>query len=321
MTARPPSARPHRATRPAIAATLGAALLAAALGAAGCGGAEGGGGQPQADTAAQVFTVPFPPVAVRLDEAGADPRAVLAPTLTEGARQTVALTTRSEVHQQEDGTAEGDFSTPEVTLPLTAVVAATAGTGTGVDLSIARVSTPDPVLQVALDKAQGSSAALTATGTGAVAELRLRPAEPAPDIARSAIEQALYQAVYSMASFPSEPVGVGARWTLEQSINSRTEILQTTVVTLRSRSGDILDLGVEVRQRPREAVWQLDDDAGVLTIDSYEVSGTGSLTVDLALPLPVHGEVAVAGTQSYSDPDSPFTVRQRTAMRVQWAPR
>ena len=64
-------------------------------------------------------------------------------------------------------------------------------------------------------------------------------------------------------------------------------------------------------------MWDVGDGA-VLDFESYEVSRTGTLTVDLTLPLPAAGAVEIAGTQVYSDPDSDFTVRQRTLMRTRW---
>lgn len=261
----------------------------------------------------------FPPTTTLLMDAGAEPRSVLRPTFPTDGEQEVALTTRSEIYQQRnDDAGEGDFSTPEVTLPLTASLeAAEEAGGAVIALEIDAPSTTEQRLQLALDDAQGMGAAMTVSPQGVITALQLRPTAQAPDIARSAIEQALYQAVYSSVSFPSEPVGLGASWTVEQSIESATELRQTTTFTLTAREGDDLTIAVQVQQRPNAQVWQLSD-TDALAIDTYDVSGTGTLTVNLAQPLPVAGTVDISGTQSYSDPDSDFAITQRTVTNVRW---
>ncbi|MBB3038831.1 hypothetical protein [Hoyosella altamirensis] len=276
--------------------------------------------QPETDETVDApaeFTVPVPGLEISLVEPGAEPRQTLAPDLSEGDSHSTVVTVRSELFQQLGDDPESDFGLPPVTLPLDTEVEAADGSELSVALTLGRPESPDRVVNAALAAAEGSRAGMTIRADGSVSELRISPSPESDDIARSAVEQALFQAVYGMIAFPQEPVGEGAKWTIDQPIESQMEIVQRTTVTVREMSGTTLLLDLAVEQRPRLPYLDVPGE-GRVAVDEFTGEGTGSLTVDLERPLPIEGGFEMYGTQQYSDPDTGYVVRQRTSMATEW---
>lgn len=309
-----------RIARPGPCA-LAAVLSLTAL-VTGCGASSDGAPAVTAATSTEV-TVPVSAVTTTVLDPGAEPRAAVRITPQEGVEQRVVLTTRSEVFQRVGDEPEQDFSTPELTLPLAATVtAAVSGDSpsTVVDITLSGASSPDETLDRALTETDGSGIGLTIGPDGAVSALRLAPAQDAANIARSAIEQAFYQAVYRMVSFPGEEIGVGAVWESHQQVMSAGITLdQVGTATLVERDGDRLVVDVTVEQTPRGAIWVLPNGQGELDIEQYTMTGRGTMTVDPARPLPVGGELIVRGEQVYVDPVGATRLSQSQVDQVAWS--
>ncbi|OZE78445.1 hypothetical protein CH304_21775 [Rhodococcus sp. 15-649-1-2] len=283
---------------------------------AGCGSSDDEASS-ETDTSATTSSVSLPvtPVTTTLVDPGAEPRTAVTRNIF--GEQSVRLTTRSTVTQQIDDQAVQDFSTPNLTVPLTA--RASGASGDEVDLTIGVATSADQRLTDQLAAADGSGAGLTVTDGGAVTALSITPADAAQDAARAAIEQALNQAVYRSISFPEEDLGIGAVWTAQQQVISGLTLNQTTTATLRAREGDVLTIDLRIDQTPESTTLELPDDAGQLAIDNYTMSGTGTLRIDLTKPLPVSGEVTVGGSQQYSDTDGTTVLRQDISDTLEWA--
>ncbi|NLU61211.1 hypothetical protein HCA61_02905 [Rhodococcus sp. HNM0563] len=304
-------------TRPcAFAAVLSLTALVT-----GCGDSPDGTPAVTAASATEV-TVPVSAVTATVLDAGAEPREIVRLTPATGTEQSVILTTRSEVHQQIGDQAAQDFSTPELTTPLSATVteSVTEGApGTVVDLILGNVSTPDPHLETSLTEVQGSGAGLTMGPNGAVSALRLEPGTAVPNVARSALEQAFYQAVYRMVAFPDEAIGVGAVWESHQQVMSAgITIDQVGTATLVSRDDDRIRVDVRVEQIPQESTWMLPNGQGQLSVEEYTMAGSGTMTIDPNKPLPVQGDFTVSGDQTYLDPNGETRLSQSQVDRVGW---
>lgn len=295
-----------------VTATLAAVALAAA-----CSTNDGAASAPAEMT--KETTVPISAITTALVDPGTEPRqrTVLAPPI--GAEQRVVMTSRSDIFQQIGDQPQRDLSTPEVTMPLTATVAAPADPALSVDLTLGELRSTDPTLQGVLASSAGSLAGLTVHPSGAVTALRITPAPDSRNIARSAIEQAFYQAVYRGVAFPDDAIGVGAVWTMQQQVMSGMVLNQVTTATLRAREGDRLTVDVSVTQTPASPAWELPGDTGTLSIDTFTMAGTGTLVIDLRSPLPVDGSVTVSGEQTYTDPNSTTRLRQATTNIVRWS--
>lgn len=299
-----------RPLRPADLLT--ALLVPVVLGLAACSSSTApDSGGAHASTAA----IAQPPVVVVVTAAGAEPRAVLGRTAPTGATQLVQLGTTSLVRQTVGAQPQQDLSTPDLTLPLTATV---PQQGT-VALTLGPPTASDPILTKALASAGGSSAGLTVQGSGAVDELRITPAGGLDDSARAAVEQGLRQAVQLAPVLPADPVGVGAVWTATQVIDSLgLQIDQVVTMTLTAVQGSSLSLTVAITQTPETATWTLPGEGGTLNVDAYPVTGSGTLTVDTAQPLPTAGSLTLGGDQVYSDPSSALQLRQTVRSTVTW---
>ena len=284
-------------------------------------------------------TIAVPPTTTTVVDPGTEPRRVLTFETAETDAQNVDLTTTSTVQQQIDNGAPQDFSSPELTLPLSASTAdagvepaerpdsavdeddASTGATRSIDLTIGAATSPDESLTDALSASEGSTARLATTDTGAITALHITPAEAALDTARAAIERSFNAAVYRSLQFPEDEVGVGAVWTVDQQVVSGITLNQRTTVTLRALDGDRATVDVAITQTPESPVWNLPDNAGTLNIASYTYTGAGSLDIDLTQPLPVAGSITAGGEQMYSDPDSTTVLRQTVGDSIAWGDR
>lgn len=302
-----------------VAATLSLTLLVSACG-------DGGRATPVSPdavgAASDEVTVPVTASTTEIVDAGAEPREVVQFRPAQGTRQEARLVTTATVQQQIDEQPAQDFSSPQLTMPLTALVTQGASKdtpATTIDMTLGELGTPDDATNDLLTPATDSHAGFTFNLSGAITALRLRPDPDAQNKARSMIEQAFYQAVYRTVAFPEQPVGVGAVWRIRQQVMSAVALDQVTTATLKAREGDRLTIDVQVEQTPTSPVFELPNGVGTLNVDSYVLSGSGSVVVDLNLPLPVSGTIAVEGSQSFSDPSDAMHLRQTTSERVEWA--
>jgi hypothetical protein len=294
-----------------VAAVLSAVALTAAC-------SNDDGASSAAPETTKETTVPISAITTSVVDPGAEPRSRVTFAPPPGVPQQVVMTSRSDIFQQIADQPQQDLSTPEVTMPLTAVASA-PDPALSVDLTLGAMTSPDSRLQDSLASSEGSKAGLSVQPNGAITALRITPAADSEDIARSAIEQAFYQAVYRGVAFPDAEIGVGAVWTMQQQVMSGMALRQVTTAMLRAQDGNRLTIDLSITQEPEARVWNLPADAGTLNIDTFVMTGTGTLVVDLGAPLPVDGSVTVHGEQTYSDPNSTTKLRQATTNTVRWS--
>lgn len=258
-------------------------------------------------------TVPIAAAEVSVVDPGSEPRTLLRPSYYEGTIQAVTLRTDHHIQQQIDAQQVRDFSNPALTIPMTATT-----DSEGVELTLGEVTTPDPALSEALTAADGWHAGLEMTELGGITALRLAPSPETSNSARVALEQAFYQAVYRSITFPDEPVGVGAVWQVHQTVGGGVDLDQVTTATLVARDGARLSIRLDVTQTPKSRTWDLPNAAGTLDIEDYTMEGSGEITVDLGLPLPVAGSISIGGHQFYRNPRNATELRQVIETNVSW---
>ncbi|QIS10977.1 hypothetical protein F5544_15470 [Nocardia arthritidis] len=293
-------------------------VLALGLSAFGAGCGDGSEARTSSDSTEPLgvgkeVTVPISVAVATVVQPGDEPRELLRPRYPEGTVQQVTLRTDHKISQQINDQPVQDYSTPALTIPMTAKAGAD-----GVDCTLGAVSTPDPSLNKALTAADGSRAGFDMSELGAITALRLAPNPDTSNSARAALEQAFYQAVYQSIAFPDEPLGEGAVWTVRQEVSGGVTLDQVTTATLTKRDGDRLTIELNVTQKPKSAVWNLPNNAGVLDINDYVMQGSGTIIVDLGLPLPISGSITVGGHQSYRDPQSAAVLQQTIDTQVTW---
>lgn len=307
---------PHvpRIVRPGVLLVV----LAVGLSTFGVGCSDGSAARNKSDSTEPLgigkeVTVPISAAITTIVSQGAEPRSLLRPSYPAGTSQQVTLCTDYRIQQQINDQPARDFSSPALTIPLTARSGAE-----GVDLTLGAVTTPDPSLAKALTAAGGSRAGFDFSELGAITALRLEPSPETSNSARAALEQAFYQAVYNSIAFPDQPVGEGAVWTVRQEVTGGVALDQVTTATLTKREHDRLTIELEVTQTPKSPVWSLPNNAGTLDIQDYVMRGAGTITVDLGLPLPVAGSITVGGHQAYRDSRSASMLQQTINTQVSW---
>jgi hypothetical protein len=90
------------------------------------------------------------------------------------------------------------------------------------------------------------------------------------------------------APFPVEPVGVGARWRVRRTLDvGPMEVTQLVTYTLVQRMGSSLRIGLTLQQSAHPQELFLDAEGTRLSVESYEVSSSGSSLVDLETIAPL----------------------------------
>lgn len=167
--------------------------------------------------------------------------------------------------------------------------------------------------------ADGFTLSYATTPSGKPLTMSLHAPESASDISRASMETKLGSLVTLAVVFPGEPVGPGARWTVESRITGSTTMLQTVTYTLTSLNDRTVSLNVEVDQRPSIGALSLDailppgadgTSAGELRVQSTETTSTGRLDLDLGDPLPNSGGVAFTTRIIYTGDGSDIRVVQ-----------
>lgn len=234
--------------------------------------------------------LPVPPAKVTLLTAGAEPGAVALSAFDRASAQSAKLVTTS-TFASPDGEGATQSATT-VDLPMTARVNCTDATD--IDLQIGTAGSPDTALNEAL-KAQNGSRAGMSIGPGvAPISLRILPGEDADDNARQAVEESLVSTFQRSVTLPTEPIGVGATWDAVRTVNAGANVRQTINATLTAREGDQLTIDFTIDESPINSVFRLPD-GGTLTIDSYSMTGSGSVVVDLTRGVPVAGQMKISG--------------------------
>lgn len=258
-----------------------------------------------------VRLLPVAPATVAVTNPGGQPRAPLGVRPNIDSPQLVTLTTESTEARS------GGRTDQTVTLPMTARIG--CDDPTDVEMSLGAVSSPDPALNGALAAERDALAGMS-LGPGTMPmSLRLIPPGDASSQARSAVEQALVQALQNSVPMPTAPVGPGATWTVVRTLTGAMTTTSTITATLRSRTGDTAVIDVSVDETPINDVFAIPGSTKTLTINRYAMSGTGSLTVDLARAFPTAGRIDMRGARELAGDGAPLT--QQLGFAVSWSTR
>ena len=262
----------------------------------------------------QAVGLPVDAPQVTLEEPGQTPREVLTYDDIDGDDQDVTVTVTDGFTQSVVAEADLDPAAPagtvggggQIGLPLSGDTSEASDPDEG-----QREATRAPEYRVGaatIDDQNQLSELRTAEGfrlgwrgddAGQVSTLMLSAPEEASDVGRAMTEGAIMDLMAMPVVFPAEEIGVGATWSVESRVAGDASVLRTTTYTLESREGDIVELGVEIDERPSLGALSLEGIDGAdavgetqLDVDSSDTSSSGSLTVDLNHALPVDGEVA-----------------------------
>lgn len=153
--------------------------------------------------------------------------------------------------------------------------------------------------------------------SGNLSTLKLLAPPEAPERGLQTIEPTLLALVTQNVVFPTEPIGKGGVWKVENRVAGDNSTVRTTTYTVESIADSSVDLTVDVDERPTEQSLTLDDGQEI-DVESSSTTSEGHLTVDLAHPLPVAGEVEATTRLVYSGGKQTTRVMQDVTRAVKY---
>lgn len=314
----PGRSRPARHGRRILAAALAAGLVTVA---AACADGADPAGDPPADPAGsgtsamqetaelepEVEVDPGPAPTVDLLDPGAGARRVLTYSPSREPR-VVAVTRSGSARTAVPGSAPRVDQTPEQTLTVEGRAEPDVDGAQRATVTARSFRSVDELRDAQFATAPGFTVTWTRSADGIVRGLSLAAPTGATDAARAGVEITANAISQSTVAWPSEPIGVGARWTVTRQVEDAVAPVRVTTYELTALEGDVATVRMETTAPdPADTLTAPAPDGGpgvTLEVDTYEVAGSGELTVDLRAALPVAGTTESSTRAVYVDPDS-----------------
>lgn len=293
-----------------MAAALTATLL---VGVAACGdsddAATGETGNSE-DTAAlepAVKVDPGPAPDVELLDAGTGERRVLAyapsrePAVVEVTRAGSASTSVP-------GTEPRTDDTPAQTLTLRGESEPDVDGAQRATVVAEEFTSVDELRNAQFATAPGFTVTWNRSANGVVRELSLEAPTGATDAARAGVEITADAVSDATVAWPTEAIGVGARWTVTRQVDDAVAPTRVTTYELTALDGDVATVRLVVdAPDTADTLTAPSPDGGpdvTLDVTIYRSVGTGELTIDLRAALPVDGKTESSSRAVYTDPES-----------------
>lgn len=300
-----------RRTRGLLASAVAASLL---IGVAACGGDESGtpadGPATSADAQAlepEVSVDPGPAPEVELLDAGSGDKRVLAYAPSREPAQvevTMSSTHRTEV----PGTPARSDETPAQTLTLEGRSEPDVDGAQRAAVTVREFTSVDELRAAQFATAPGFTIVWTRAADGSVRELGLAAPGGATDAARAGVEITANAVADATVVFPSEAIGEGARWTVTRLIDDAVAPSRVVTYELVGLDGDVATVKTSTTAPdPADTLAAPAPDGTTevtLDVETYEVSGSGELTIDLRAALPVDGTTESSTRAVYTDPET-----------------
>lgn len=310
----------------AICSAIGLAFTAVA-----CSESE----QPQAKPA----DVAVPGVKVELQSRGASPQEPIAWFSQEGSQEvtyhatqgfaqhtvgaakdddaTASATDASETAKEDEQPDVDELDYDEVTmnLPLSAEVT-TDGKGRQTNVTVGEPTGTNDERNEDIATAEGFKMTTEQEVDGRATSRSYTAPDEASATARASVESALNQMNDFPLIFPTEPVGVGAKWTVSNRVDGDISMTQKVTYSLLEREGQTVSLKVEVSRSPAVATLAQTD----LKVLDVETESSGQIALDLNKVLPTRGHINVETKVTYGQDDSPVRVVQTSTSKSKWSP-
>ena len=291
--------------------------------------------QPQAKPA----DVAVPGVKVELQSRGASPQEPIAWFSQEGSQEvtyhatqgfaqhtvgaakdddaTASATDASETAKEDEQPDVDELDYDEVTmnLPLSAEVT-TDGKGRQTNVTVGEPTGTNDERNEDIATAEGFKMTTEQEVDGRATSRSYTAPDEASATARASVESALNQMNDFPLIFPTEPVGVGAKWTVSNRVDGDISMTQKVTYSLLEREGQTVSLKVEVSRSPAVATLAQTD----LKVLDVETESSGQIALDLNKVLPTRGHINVETKVTYGQDDSPVRVVQTSTSKSKWTP-
>lgn len=306
-----PLPAPRSAGRSIAAAALAAALLTGSVACAEddevAGESLPGTSEQAGELESSVTVEAGPPPTIELLDAGGGERRVLAyapshdPAVVDVTR---SGSTRTEMPGGEPRTEE----TPAQTLTVEGRSEPDVDGAQRATVTVRDFTSVDEMRNAQFATAPGFTVTWTRSAAGVVSEYSLAAPTDATDAARAGVEITANAVADATVAWPTEEIGVGARWTVTSGVDDAVAPERTVTYELVDLDGDLATVRMSVAApETADTLTAPAPDGGPdvsLDVEAYEVSGSGELTVDLRAALPVAGSTESSTRAVYSDPDS-----------------
>lgn len=307
-----PSAAPRTGpARRVAAAALAAAVLSTAVACAQDETAEEGpapAGDEAAETlepAVRVDAGPAPEVEVL--EAGGGERRVLA-YAPSSEPAVVAVTRSASATTAVPGAEPSTQTTPAQTLTVEGSSEPDVDGAQRAEVTAREFTSVDEHRNAQFATAAGFTVTWTRDADGSVRSYSLEAPAGATDAARAGIEVTADVVADATVIWPTEEIGVGARWTVTDRVDDAVAPTRVVTYELTRLEGDLATVRSSTTAPETAPVLTAPAPDGgpdvALEVDTYDVTGSGEFTVDLRAALPAEGRTESSTRAVYVDPDS-----------------
>lgn len=257
------------------------------------------------------------PAQVQIVNAGEKEKASIAWNDDGAAQESTVVLTQGFVQKSDTDTGNSTNPDTRLELPLTTNVTGD-GNGRVITTTVGKPHGSNADLNEDIATAEGFKAEWTATATGLHKSLKLGAPKDSTDTARAGVEAGLTQLLQLPIVFPEQPVGINATWTATTKSADETAMTQKVTYTLTGRSGNTVDIKVNVTEAPSTNQLDTGTEAPLKVIDSSTKMLSGKITVDLTKPLPVAGIVDYVTSVTYGDGTSTLRIVQQSHRAVEY---
>ena len=243
----------------------------------------------------------------RLLEAGTGERRVLAYAASRGPA-VVDITRSGTARTVVPGSAPRVDDTPEQTLTVEGLSEPDVDGAQRATVTVREFTSADDLRAAQFATAPGFTVTWTRGADGVVRRLALEAPAVATDAARAGVEITANAVAEATVVWPREAIGVGARWEVTRPVDDGVAPTRVTTYELTALDGDLATVTARttapIDSRSLTAGPGPDGEELTLDVESYEVTGTGELTVDLRAALPVAGTSESSTRAVYTDPET-----------------
>ena len=305
--------RPARIGRRLLLAVTATALVATA---AACSDGDETAGDPAGGETSETRSQDLEPAAevdpgpaptIELLDGGSGERRVLsyAPSRQP---EVVAVTRSGSARTSVPGSAPRTDQTPEQTLTVEGLSEPDVDGAQRATVTARDFTSADELRAAQFATATGFTVTWTRSANGVVRGLSLEAPVNATDAARAGVEIMANAVADATVAWPSEAIGVGARWTVTRTIDDAVAPTRVVTYQLAALEGDVATVRIDAgAPDTADTLTAPGPDGGpgvTLDVETYEATGSGELTVDLRAALPVEGTTESSTRAVYVDPDS-----------------
>jgi hypothetical protein len=236
---------------------------------------------------------------IKLLEAGAEPRRELRFDVEEGAKHAAEMTMRMTMTQAMGGAAMPPQKMPAMVMTVETTASDVKDSGDiAFDFAYTKAEVLEepgimPMMISMMKEVMNSIVGMSGSGVmnnqGLNKSVKLNEQENMDPMLKQQTENIQQSMQQMSAPLPAEPVGVGAKWTVETPINQNgLSIKQIATYTLKKLDGDVAELDVELKQTAEEQDVEAPGmPKGAVKLTSLLSTGTGTSTVALNRLVPM----------------------------------